>query len=108
LTGDLHACTVKLSRNGFGPDALFERGGNYRYGNLAQSGDDVSAAATNAGRLTTGKIALARGWLQSETIGFMFHLIVCPSGFVAARHVPKRSAVDAGARESGTFGRLVQ
>jgi DNA-binding NtrC family response regulator len=35
----------------------------------------------------------------------MFHLIGCPSGFVAARHVPKRSAVDAGAPENPeTFG----
>src|ERR1019366_4844820 len=49
----------QLLRNGFGPDALSDRGGNYRYGNLAQSGDYVSAAA-NARRLTTGKIALAR------------------------------------------------
>jgi len=71
--------TVRLLRNGFGPYALFNRDGNCRYGNLAQSGDYISTAATNAGRLAIGKIALARGWLQSETKGFMFHLLGCLS-----------------------------
>src|ERR1022692_1770933 len=58
----------------FGPDALLDHGGNYRHGHLAEGGDYVSAGATNAGRLTGGEIALARGWLQSETKRLVFHL----------------------------------
>src|ERR1022692_1010426 len=62
----------------FGPDALLDHGGNYRHGYLAEGGDYVSAGATNAGRLTGGEIALARGWLQSETKRLVFHHCVSP------------------------------
>ena len=61
--------------------ARFYRDGNSRHRNLAQSGDDVSAGAANTGRLAACKIALAWRWFQSETEGFMFHLISVLSDF---------------------------
>jgi len=78
LTGNLAHPHSSHFQNLFEPHALPGHGGNYRHGDLAQCGEYVAAGATNARRLATGEIALARGWLQSETKRLVFHHRVCP------------------------------
>jgi hypothetical protein len=79
VIGDRHSGAVKLWRKkGFGPDALFARRRNYRYGDLVQREDHVSAGATNARWPATGKIAIARGRFHGKTKGFMLHFWVPP------------------------------
>src|ERR1017187_5365726 len=93
----------QLLQNGFGPVLSPTVVGTTGMATWLRAEISSPLPQTQGGSLPAKEPSHGEGF-QSETKELVFHLIGCPYGFVEARHVPKRPAIDAGAPESRTFG----
>src|ERR1017187_10165711 len=85
----------QLLQNGFGPVLSPTVVGTTGMATWLRAEITSPLPQTQGGSLPAKEPSHGEGF-QSETKELVFHLIGCPYGFVAVRHVPKRLAIDAG------------